>query len=368
MKGPVLLIGVGLIGGSLGLALRTAGVEVCIRDTSPGTVRLAAELGVGKADGEEARESPELVIVATPPDVTASVVVSALEEFPEATVIDVASVKDTLARDIRAGAGERGIDAGRYVGCHPMAGREVSGVVAARSDLFRGRPFVVVPHEDSLAHSVNRARELGAAVGASVVERAPYAHDESVAYVSHVPQLVSSLLASRLPSAPGDALHLAGQGLRDTTRIAASDPRLWVEILTANAAAIGPILRGLKDDVDELARAFDDLGSSEPIGGARATIATTIARGNEGVRAIPGKHGTGTDAFATVTVLIPDEPGQLARLLADMGAEGINLEDLRLEHSLGQPVGLAHVSVAMANEEALAEMLTTRGWARAGEQ
>lgn len=363
-----LIIGVGLIGGSLGLALKAAGWKVTLRDSSPGTLRLAEELGVGEADGAGETNAPDLVIVATPPDVTASIVVTALEEFPESVVIDVASVKEAIVREVRAQARERGLDASWYVGCHPMAGREVSGVVAARSDLFRGRPFVVVPHEDSCVRARALAHRVGAEVGATVVERDAATHDEAVAYVSHVPQLVSSLLASRLPHARHDALQLAGQGLRDTTRIAASDPRLWVEILSANAPAILPVLHGLRDDVDRLVGAFDDLISAHPHGGSRATIATTIARGNEGVKAIPGKHGGGTDHFAVHTVLVPDEPGELARLLADMGAAGINVEDLRLEHSLGLKVGLAHVSVPVQDDAALVAMLERRGWARAGEQ
>ena len=180
------------------------------------------------------------------------------------------------------------------------------------------------------------------------MEIEPDVHDEAVAYVSHVPQIVSSVLASRLTAASEAALGLSGQGLRDTTRIAASDPRLWVEILSANAGRIAPILKALGEDLDGLTRAFEMLGDMEPQPGSRACIARAIAAGNDGVARIPGKHGGGAESFCRVTVLVPDEPGELARLLTHMGEENINLEDLRLEHSLGQrmgPVSYTHLTL-----------------------
>ena len=247
-----------------------------------------------------------------------------------------------------------------------MAGREVAGVVAARGDLFRGRAFVVVPTPATSPRSYALAKLLGIELGAAVVEIDPDAHDEAVAYVSHVPQIVASLLAGRLTSASEAALGLSGQGLRDTTRIAASDPRLWVEILSANAGRIAPILRALGEDLAELTRALEVLNEPDPQPGSRARIARAIASGNDGVARIPGKHGGGAENFCKLTVLVPDEPGELARLLGDMGEEQINLEDLRLEHSLGQRVGLAHVSVMRADEQRLTAMLEKRGWARAG--
>lgn len=364
LEGPVLVIGAGLIGGSIGMALGHAGLDVLVRDSSPGTTRLACELGVGREvrEGDE----PQMIIVATPPDVCASVALDALQEFPEACVLDVASVKQPIAQGVLDGAAARGLDASRYVGTHPMAGREMAGVVAARGDLFRGRAFVVVPTPATSPRSFALARLLGVELGATVVEIEPDVHDEAVAYVSHVPQIVSSVLASRLTAASEAALGLSGQGLRDTTRIAASDPRLWVEILSANAGRIAPILKALGEDLDGLTRAFEMLGDMEPQPGSRACIARAIAAGNDGVARIPGKHGGGAESFCRVTVLVPDEPGELARLLTHMGEENINLEDLRLEHSLGQRMGLAHVSVTRADEPRLTAMLEKRGWARAG--
>ena len=366
LKGPILIIGTGLIGGSLGLALRQADFAVYIRDSSPGTTKLAYELGVGTPYQNELEI--QLVVVATPPDVTGETVLAALEEFPTATVVDVASVKETIANEVIAGAKERNLDITRYVGCHPMAGREISGVISARGDLFRGRPFVIVPTQFSSPGSIRLAWQLGLEIDSTLFEIGAATHDEAVAYVSHVPQLVSSLLAAQLPTASESALSLSGQGLRDTTRIAASDPRLWVEILSLNAAQILPILHSLRDEVDEVVAAFDQLIAKSQLVGSRAVLARTIAKGNKGVKRIPGKHGTGHDAFFKLAVLVPDKPGELAKLLQDLGEAEINLEDLRLEHSLGQAVGIAHISVNRRDEAKLLNMLSKRGWARAGDE
>lgn len=360
-----LIVGAGLIGGSCGLALRAAGTEVWVRDSLPGIEQLACELGVG---APWTGQQPDIVVIAAPPDVVPSLVVEHLVLCPSATVVDVASVKGALLPHIERCAQERDIDLDRYVGCHPMAGREYSGVVASQGDLFRGRPFVVSATRSSSAQAVAAARDLCSALGASLFEVDPYEHDDAVAMVSHVPQLVSSMLASQLRSASDTALQLAGQGVRDTTRIAGSDPRLWVEILAANAGAIAPVLREFLNEVQDTLGALEVLDAGTGKGVPRADIARAIQRGRDGVAGLPGKHGRGVDRFAVATVLVPDEPGQLVRLLADVSEAGINLEDLRLEHSLGQSVGLAHLSVALKDNDALSEVLAARGWARAGEQ
>ena len=186
-------------------------------------------------------------------------------------------------------------------------------------------------------------------------------HDAAVALVSHVPQVVASLLAARLTGAAPEAVGLAGQGLRDTTRIAASDPALWVQILGANAAPVAAVLRELRADLDAAITALDDPDAP----GARRAIAEVIADGNAGVAAIPGKHGR-SERFARLTVLIDDRPGQLARLLTEIGELGVNMEDLRLEHSPGAQVGLAEIAVVPEAVDRLTDALVERGWRIAG--
>ena len=190
-------------------------------------------------------------------------------------------------------------------------------------------------------------------------------HDEAVALVSHVPQLLASLTAARLGGAPPAALALSGQGLRDVTRIAASDPELWTQILGANAAAVAEVLLAVRTDLDQTLAALDALAAESatvPARGARGTVADLVARGNAGQQRIPGKHGAPHTAYAAVPVLVPDRPGELARLLHDVGAAGVNLEDLRLEHSQGQPVGLAEVMVLPGAAGTLAAALRANGW------
>jgi prephenate dehydrogenase len=360
VRSPVRIIGTGLIGGSLGMALSRAGVEVQVEDVSPGTAALAVELGVGTLPSAEG-PAPALVLVAAPPDVAAALVDRALRTWPDALVADVASVKSTVLEGLRLLAREE--DLPRYIGAHPMAGREISGVIAARADLFLGRPFVVVPHARTVPEAVTVLRGLATELGAVPTTMDAAAHDTAVAHVSHVPQVMSSLLAASLLEPTETALGLAGQGLRDTTRIADSDPRLWVEILGANAGAVGRVLGGVRDRLDDVMDALATLeGDPDPGTGSRRAVADLVAAGNRGVRRIPGKHGGATDAFATLVVLVPDRPGELARLLTEIGHIGVNLEDLRLEHELGRAVGLAHLAIDAAREDLLTRELTERGW------
>jgi prephenate dehydrogenase len=182
-------------------------------------------------------------------------------------------------------------------------------------------------------------------------------HDRGVALVSHVPQLVSSLLAARLREAPDSAVRLAGQGLRDTTRIAGSNPELWVQILGANAAPVARVLHDYRDELDAVIAALDAPAAS----GSPRRIAETLAAGNQGVARIPGKHGR-DERFAALVVKVDDTPGQLARLLTEIGEEGVNLEDFRLEHSPGAQVGFAEINVLPEASHRLAEALEARGW------
>lgn len=364
---PVRVIGTGLIGGSIGLALSAAGVDVQLEDVSPGTESLAVEMGAGRRAHDDDSD-PALVVVAAPPDVAGGIVVSALERWPGAVVTDVASVKSIVLAAVLAAvdsdASPLGAqDAARYVGAHPMAGREVSGVIAARGDLFHARPFVVVPHPGSDPDAVATVRTLGIQLGSVCLDLDAAGHDLAVAHVSHVPQVVASLLGASLLEAPERSLGLAGQGLRDTSRIAASDPRLWVEILGANAAAVSPVLTRMRDRLDAVIDGLGTMtGDPDPRTGSRRAVAGLIADGNRGVQRIPGKHGGATDAFATITVLVPDRPGELGRLFTEMGEAGINLEDLSLEHTYGKKVGLAHVSVQRGSEALLMDALRVRGW------
>jgi prephenate dehydrogenase len=354
LNGPVVVIGTGLLGTSIGLGLRGRGVAVYLSDPSPTNQAVAVDIGAGLPLAAMGDESPELVVVASPPDVTADVVERALTDYPDATVVDIASVKAAILRDLR----NRGADLSRYVGTHPMAGREKSGPVAARGELFTSMPWVVCPTEESSAGAVQAARALATDLGALVSQFTAEEHDEAVALVSHLPQVMSSLLATRLQDTPRHALSLAGNGLRDTTRIAASDPTLWVQILGANAGKVVEILYGVRDDLNRLIGTLEDPAAT----GARLDLAQLMSEGNAGQARIPGKHGGPPQAYSWLTVLVDDRPGQIARLLTEIGEIGVNLEDLRLDHSSGQNVGMVEISVLPSAHDLLVEALSDRGW------
>ncbi|MFC2557813.1 MAG: prephenate dehydrogenase, partial [Pauljensenia sp.] len=310
-------------------------------------------------------EAPRIVVVATPPDVADRVIVDALARFPRAIVTDVASVKDAIVADVLAALDRegRGEDASRYVGCHPMAGRERSGAGAADADLFYGRPWVIVAHGRTAPRAVLAARALATDVGSVPLEMNAGTHDHAVALVSHVPQLVSSMLAARLVDAPAQALGLAGQGLRDTARIAASDPRLWTSIVAGNAGPVTSILRELRADLDDLLVHLDAAAELGPLrGGSVGAINRVMTAGNQGVARIPGKHGGAPSRYREIEVLIPDEPGALGRLFSELGESSINIEDLVLEHSAGAQAGVARVMIDPAVADRCVADLEGRGW------
>ncbi|MCT1478988.1 prephenate dehydrogenase [Microbacterium sp. p3-SID336] len=355
LSGTVRIVGAGLLGASVGHALRAKGIDVVLEDASPAQLRLAVDYGAGRLPADD--DAPVLIVVAVPPDVTADVIQAELERYPGAVVTDVASVKLEPFRALR----ERGVDLTRYIGSHPLAGRERGGAISARADLFIGRPWVVCRDADTTAADLALVEALALDVGAMPLEMTPEEHDRSVALTSHVPQVVASLLAARLAVAEEGSLRLAGQGVRDTTRIAASAPELWVQILDANAGPVVEILEALAADLGEVAAALREPGAP----GARRVLAETIRQGNDGVERLPGKHGQNR-RFETLVVMVDDTAGQLGRLFGELGELGVNVEDLRLEHSPGAQFGLAEISVDPAALHGAITGLQERGWRIAG--
>ena len=341
---PTLVVGCGLIGTSVALALREHGIDVHLSDRDADHVAAAVERGAGSA---EPVHDPALVVVAVPPRATAAAVREALEPYPAAVVTDVASVKGSVAREVAGGAG---LD--RYVGSHPMAGSERSGPLAASARLFEGRPWVITPAAGATDAAVRLVEEVAVMLGAVPTVMDADTHDRAVALVSHVPQVLSTLTAARLVDAPPAHLALAGQGLRDVTRVAGSDPALWRDIITTNAAEIGAVLTAVRDDLDTL---IDALRDRDVVGGV-------LEAGRVGTRAIPGKHGGEPVELVVVNVQGPDTPGALSRLFAHVGESGVNIEDLRIDHELGRPVGLVEIAVAADRADELVARLTERAW------
>lgn len=349
----VLVVGAGLMGTSVALALTATGVEVHLVDHDLAALALAVDLGAGT--DRPPIGDPDVVVLAVPPAAVARVLADVQRLYPSSTFTDLSSVKSRP----QAEAESLGLDLTRYVGGHPMAGRERTGAGAARADLFEGRPWVLTPGPTTSPAALRLVEELVRRCRADLVVMSPERHDRAVALVSHAPQVLASLMAARLEPSDPDLVALAGQGLRDVTRIAASDPALWTEILTANAPFVSAVLDGVAADLAEVRAA---LAAADTAEGA-AAVAALLARGNAGRARLPGKHGAPAATYTAVPVVLPDRPGELARIFDAAGDAGINVEDVSIEHSPGQPVGLVELSVRPEAATALAEALRRRGWA-----
>jgi len=199
---------------------------------------------------------------------------------------------------------------------------------------------------------VGAGRELIEILGAHPIEMKSAEHDQAVALVSHLPQLVASLLAGQLIGAKDDWLELAGAGLRDTVRIAGSNPKLWKEIISSNSEAIKPLLERLIADCSTL---LVDLKDEE-------NVAHVISRGNEGKSKIPGKHGGKAREYTYLPIVIEDKPGQLAALFDECASAKVNVEDLSIEHSPGQFTGLITLALSESDSEKLSDHLRKKNW------
>jgi len=340
------VVGAGLLGTSIGLALARVGVEVWLSDRSQDNVRTAAGLGAG-VPAPQGKTAP-VVVVAVPPSAIPQVVAQSLAAG--SLVTDVGSVKWPLVERIGRLVGPEALT--HYVGSHPMAGSERSGPLAASAALFDGRPWAITPHPTSSDQAVDTIELLAVACGAATIRITPRDHDRAVALTSHLPHLMAVLVAGRLLDADPRQLALSGQGVRDVTRIAAGDPALWRQILISNAPALREVLSDIQLELDELIGALDEPEDLDEV----------LRRGVAGTQMIPGKHGGPAEETASVYVSVPDHPGELARLFHDVGEIGTNIEDLRIDHDAGRPVGLVELVVKDTSADPLRDALEARDW------
>ncbi len=359
-QGPrsVVVIGTGLIGTSVALALRDRGATVWLADSDRTAARLAADMGAGaELPGDGPPGGPaDLAVLAMPPEAVAPALAAAQARGLARRYTDVASVKELpLAR-----ARELGCDLAAFCAGHPLAGRERSGPAAARADLFLGRPWVICPLPETAPDAADAVVGLAVACGAQPVRMPASDHDRWVALVSHAPHIAAAATAARLEHAPPGALALAGQGLRDVTRVAASDTGLWTQILAANAAHAAEVVEALAADLVAVAAALTRIAAGDEE--AVKDLTGLLERGGAGVARIPGKRGGPAPAYAIVQVVIGDRPGELARLFQAAGHAGINIEDVRIEHSPGLPAGVAEIAVRPQAADKLIEALAEGGW------
>ena len=339
----VRIVGSGLIGTSIGLALVQSGIQVEMVDSDSANQALAMDL-IGGAQVSD----PDLVIFAVPSSRLPLMIRDEFELNPNSTFMDVGSVKNDVVLEVKTVSGL----STRFVPTHPMAGREIGGAGAARADLFQGRSWIVTPSADLKAESRHIVNELIDLLGATLIELTPRDHDRAVAKISHMPQIAASLLAKQLIGTPPEWMELAGQGLRDTTRIAGSDESLWKEIIYSNREELRSLLINLQNDLHAMINSLDN----------PAQIAELIASGRTGKSLIPGKHGGKAREYSYLPIVIDDKPGQLGAIFNECAAMDVNVEDLGIEHSPGQLSALITLALSQADAEKLSNHLSSIGW------
>jgi prephenate dehydrogenase len=291
---------------------------------------------------------PDLVIFALPTSMLSQVIQREIDLNPQSTFMDVGSVKNEVVLEIKTFSGL----SARFLPTHPMAGREIGGASSARGDLFQGRSWILTPEADCLPESKELVLDLIKRLGATPIELSALEHDAAVAKISHLPQIAASLVAKQLIGTPAEWMELAGQGLRDTTRIAGSDEKLWKEIVYSNRAEISELLISLQNDLTQMIAALDDPSKIEAL----------IAAGREGKSIIPGKHGGKAREYSYLPIVIDDKPGQLGAIFNECAAMQVNVEDLNIEHSPGQLSALITLSLSAPDAEKLSVHLTSIGW------
>ena len=339
------VVGAGLIGTSIGLKMKSLGCKVEIIDTDTNSMNLAQDL----VKSEKLSE-PELIIIAVSVDANVKVVIEQINGNPNSIVCDLASVKSDLLLQVD----KLSAHPENFVSLHPMAGREVSGAENSRADLFEGRAWIGI--SDSLKNKKNKEiiESFVSGCGGVLYWLTSKEHDETVALLSHLPQILSSLLASKLNDVDPNKLNLAGQGLRDVTRLAASDAKLWAQILTSNKDSIQPLLEDFIASLTKLQESLSSINQDQ--------VAVILKRGVEGKARIPGKHGAKNRDYSFLPIVIDDKPGQLASIFNECAKVDVNIEDLSIEHSPGQETGLITLSLSAQDCEKLSEHLISKGF------
>ena len=325
-----LISGTGLIGTSIAFGLQDLGWETLGWDPNPNALEGAARTGaIAPVDSLDSVSlgPDDLLVLAAPPS---AVRFTLRELYTTALVIDVASVKAPVLEAVRTQ---------RFVGTHPMAGREVTGPDAARPGLFRGATWVVVP-DGADESDVLAVESIVAALGARPVRMGAIEHDAAVARISHLPQIVAAVLLDGANEVPG-AMDLAAGSFRDLTRVAASDPAIWMDILTVNRREVVDAVEALRTRLAALTASDDDLD---------ATL--TQARR---LRSSLGPE------LAVVRVALEDRPGEMASVGHALAECGADLRDLQLRHAPYGGGGILTLSVKAGEESVLRSALAAEG-------
>jgi len=345
MISSVRIVGSGLIGTSIGLCLKAAGISVEMVDIDPNTAKLAQDLVKSTPIS-----TPDLIIVAVSIDVNQSKVIQQLNANQSSIVCDLASVKSDLLLKVA----ELSDNAENFVSLHPMAGREMSGAQSARADLFTGRAWIAIDENKSSEKAKEIASELISICGGSAYWMSSAEHDEIVAKISHIPQILSTALAASLLNISEEKLNLSGQGLRDLTRLADADSKLWSQILLENRELLTPIISEL---VSQLEAVQENLSQN-----SAEKMQDFLTKGKSGKAKIPGKHGAKAREYSFLPIVIDDKPGELARIFNECAKAAVNIEDLSIEHSPGQETGLITLALSSADCAKLSDHLEKLGF------
>lgn len=326
----VTIVGVGLIGGSIGLALRTLPEPPHVTGVDADAASLAIALERGAVDEACAPESADaallasdLVVIATPVRAAEAWLRRLGELGYHGIVTDAASTKAAIVK----AAARLLSPAATFVGGHPMAGSERSGAAAADAELFRGAYYVLTPLDDTKADAYRRLHQLITSIGARVIALAPEAHDEAVAAISHVPHVTASALtnlAAARADGGDDVLRLAAGGFKDMTRIAAGSPDLWAGICVDNRDAV---VRGLSELGAQLGE-FETLLREGDVAGVRSWL----GRAADVRRSLPARWVPASERLREMTVSMTDRPGAVSAITQAAARAGCNIEDIGIDH------------------------------------
>ncbi len=328
------IVGAGLIGTSVGLRLKAAGSTVEIIDIDPNAMKLAADLVKSESITE-----PDLIIVTVPISANTEMVINQLKNNSRSVVCDFASVKSDLLLKVQ----ELSANPENFFSLHPMAGREINGAENARADLFEGRAWIGISDSFKDAKNKEIAQNLVQMCGGTLYWLTSKEHDELVAKISHIPQILSSVIAGSLESLSTENLNLAGQGLRDLTRLASADAALWSQILAENHVSIAPVIDSIINNLKNVKQSIVNRNASE--------LNDFFNKGNTGKSKIPGKHGAKNRDYSYLPIVIDDKPGELARIFNECATVSVNIEDLSIEHSPGQETGL--ITLALSSSDCI---------------
>ncbi len=328
------IVGLGLIGGSLGLALRAERSAFIVGyDIDQFVAERALERGAIDEIANEISDLPkecDIIFVATPPAAIVDAVRSVAPFVDKDTVItDVASVKQPILNEASQIVSERGAV---FIGGHPLAGSEQGGIESADADLLRGALWIICPHEETNEGPLKKLHRLLQSIGCEIVVLDPETHDKYVALVSHVPHIVAFALMKMVLQRPS-SMRFVGGSFRDGTRVAASEPSLWANILTLNNVAVRSALNEFREALETVEAALGDIN----------TLRDSIAAAKEARLSMFARPQKKLAEMRHIVVSVEDRPGSLVQVLGALGEEGINIEDVSIAH--GAHAGVVRVMV-----------------------